>query len=77
MAFKVKHPQMVGLLRGNHEDQNITKIYGFLDECKRKFNMKLWKQFINFFNHLPVAAVVSNKVLCMHGGLSPDLDKLS
>ena len=35
--------------------------------------MKLWKEFINLFNHLPVSALVNNKILCMHGGLSPDL----
>ena len=37
------------------------------------FNSKLWKTFINLFNNLPVAAVVGGRVLCMHGGLSPDL----
>ena len=77
MAFKIKHPDKVFLLRGNHEDQNITKIYGFLDECKRRYNMRLWKEFINLFNHLPVAAVVNDKILCMHGGLSPDLKSLN
>ena len=66
----------MSLLRGNHEDQNITKLYGFLDECKRRYNFKLWKEFINVFNHLPVAAVIENKIICMHGGLSPDLKNL-
>lgn len=75
-ALKIKFPNNVSLLRGNHEDQNITKLYGFLDECKRRYHFKLWKQFINVFNHLPVAAVIENKILCMHGGLSPDLKNL-
>lgn len=66
----------MSLLRGNHEDQNITKLYGFLDECKRRYNFKLWKEFINVFNHLPVAAIIENKIICMHGGLSPDLKNL-
>jgi serine/threonine-protein phosphatase PP1 catalytic subunit len=39
--------------------------------------MKLWKEFINLFNHFPVAAVISNKILCMHGGLSPELKNLN
>lgn len=65
------------LLRGNHEDQNITRIYGFLDECKRRYNLKLWKEFINLFNHFPVAAIVEDRILCMHGGLSPDLRNLT
>jgi len=33
--------------------------------------------FINLFNHLPVAAVVDDRILCMHGGLSPDLRNLT
>jgi serine/threonine-protein phosphatase PP1 catalytic subunit len=76
-CYKIKYPHKVSLLRGNHEDQNITKIYGFLDECKRRYNMKLWKQFINLFNHFPVSATINNKILCMHGGLSPELKSLS
>ena len=61
---------------GNHEDQNITKLYGFLDECKRKYSLKLWKEFINVFNYLPVAAIIEDKIIAMHGGLSPKLKKL-
>lgn len=76
MAYKIKYPNRVHLLRGNHEDQNITKIYGFLDECKRRYNIKLWKEFINMFNYLPVAALVEGRILCMHGGLSPELKDL-
>ena len=72
-AYKVKYPEGVFLLRGNHECQNITRIYGFWDECKRRYNLKLWREFINLFNCLPVAALVEDKILCMHGGLSPDL----
>jgi len=48
-----------------------------MDECKRRYNVKLWKMFINMFNHLPVAAVVDDRILCMHGGLSPDLKSLN
>ena len=76
-ALKIRYPHKVSLLRGNHEDQSISRIYGFMDECKRRYNFKLWKQFINLFNHLPVAALIEERILCMHGGLSPDLKSLS
>ena len=76
-AFKIKYPEGVFLLRGNHECQNITRIYGFWDECKRRYNLKLWREFINLFNCLPVAALVEDKILCMHGGLSPDLQNFN
>ena len=44
---------------------------------KRRYSIKLWKTFTDCFNCLPVAAVVDEKILCMHGGLSPDLQQLS
>ncbi|CAN1219798.1 Serine/threonine-protein phosphatase PP1 (Fragment) [Linum perenne] len=46
------------------------------DECKRRFNVRLWKIFTDCFNALPVSALIDEKILCMHGGLSPDLDNL-
>lgn len=47
--------------------------YGFYDECKRRANIKTWKAFVNAFNTMPVAAVVGERILCIHGGLSPHL----
>ncbi|CAI0459849.1 unnamed protein product, partial [Linum tenue] len=75
-AYKIRYPDKVHLLRGNHEDAKINRIYGFYDECKRRFNVRLWKIFTDCFNSLPVAALIDEKILCMHGGLSPDLENL-
>ncbi|KZV48794.1 hypothetical protein F511_09215 [Dorcoceras hygrometricum] len=69
-------PKKSTVLRGNHEDAKINRIYGFYDECKRRFNVRLWKIFGECFNCLPVAAVIDDKILCMHGGLSPELKQL-
>ncbi|KAJ1727181.1 serine/threonine protein phosphatase Pzh1, partial [Coemansia biformis] len=77
MCFKIKYPDNFFLLRGNHECASVTRVYGFYDECKRRCNVKVWKAFINTFNALPVAAVVANKIFCVHGGLSPDLLSMS
>lgn len=46
---------------------------GFYDECKRRYNIKLWKTFTDCFNCLPIAAIIDEKIFCCHGGLSPDL----
>jgi len=73
LAWKVKYRENFFLLRGNHECSSINRIYGFYDECKRRYNVKLWKTFTDCFNNLPVAAMVDEKILCMHGGLSPKL----
>jgi len=77
LAYKIKYPNNFFLLRGNHECASINRIYGFYDECKRRFNVRLWKVFTECFNCLPVAALIDEKILCMHGGLSPDLHNLN
>jgi len=76
LAYKVKYPENFFVLRGNHECAAINRIYGFYDECKRRFSIKLWKAFTDVFNCLPVAAVVDDKIFCVHGGLSPELTNL-
>uniref|UniRef100_A0A1D5RJ78 Serine/threonine-protein phosphatase n=1 Tax=Macaca mulatta TaxID=9544 RepID=A0A1D5RJ78_MACMU len=76
LAYKIKYPENSFLLRGNHECANINRIYGFHDECKRRYNIKLWKTFTDCFNCLPIAAIVDEKIFCCHGGLSPDLQSM-
>ena len=73
LCYKIKYPENFFMLRGNHESDNINKIYGFYDECKRRFNIKMWKKFNDLFNIFPITAIIKDKILCMHGGLSPDL----
>lgn len=76
MAFKIKFPENFFILRGNHECASINRIYGFYDECKRRYNIKLWKTFTDTFNCLPVASIIDDKIFCMHGGLSPELHSM-
>ncbi len=73
LAYKIKYPEGFFLLRGNHECAAINKQYGFFDECKRKYSIRLWKTFTECFNCFPIAACIDDKILCMHGGLSPEM----
>ena len=75
-CYKLKFPENFFLLRGNHESANVTRVYGFYDECKRRCNIKIWKTFIDAFNCLPIAAIVASKIFCVHGGLSPSLSHM-
>ncbi|KAI0759803.1 protein phosphatase type 1 [Irpex lacteus] len=76
LAYKIKYPENFFVLRGNHECASINRIYGFYDECKRRYNIKLWKTFTDCFNCLPIAAIIDEKIFTMHGGLSPDLQSM-
>lgn len=74
MLLKLKHPAHVTLLRGNHESRQITVVYGFWDEVNHKYgNANVWSYCIEAFDLLPLGAVVGGRVLCIHGGLSPEI----
>nr|CAD7439521.1 unnamed protein product [Timema bartmani] len=77
LAYKIKYPNNFFLLRGNHECASINRVYGFYDECKRRYSVKLWKTFTDLFNCLPVSALIEGTIFCMHGGLSPQLGELN
>ena len=70
---RVKYPENFFMLRGNHEVSGINRIYGFYDECRQRYTARLWKEFNRVFNFLPFSAVIDERILCIHGGLSPDL----
>jgi len=73
LAYKIKYPNNFFLIRGNHECASINRIYGFYDECKRRYNISLWKTFTECFDWMPISALIDGRILCMHGGISPDL----
>eukprot|EP00331_Platyophrya_macrostoma_P021231 CAMPEP_0176472804 /NCGR_PEP_ID=MMETSP0127-20121128/41953_1 /TAXON_ID=938130 /ORGANISM="Platyophrya macrostoma, Strain WH" /LENGTH=268 /DNA_ID=CAMNT_0017867727 /DNA_START=43 /DNA_END=845 /DNA_ORIENTATION=- len=76
-GLKVRHKDRITILRGNHESRQITQVYGFYDECCRKYgNPNVWRYFTELFDYLPLTAVVEGKFFCLHGGLSPSIDSL-
>ena len=76
LAYKIKYEENFFILRGNHECASINRMYGFYDECKRRYNIKIWKNFVDLFNCLPIAACIDDKIFLVHGGLSPELKNI-
>ncbi|KFD51426.1 hypothetical protein M514_07639 [Trichuris suis] len=72
--FKSLYPRDFYILRGNHECAEINKVYGFYHECAGRYSENLFNKFQDAFDYLPLAALVGGRILCMHGGISPDLN---
>ncbi|PAA50987.1 hypothetical protein BOX15_Mlig032034g1 [Macrostomum lignano] len=85
LYYKLRYPSRVFILRGNHEDFELHETYGFYAEIEERFHENavnaghrrlahgLWRMFIHVFDYLPVACVLEQRILCLHGGLSPAL----
>ncbi|CAB3404063.1 unnamed protein product [Caenorhabditis bovis] len=72
-AMQLRWPERITLLRGNHESRPVNRQYGFYGECARRYNERIYEVFQLAFNCMPLTAVVSKRIMCMHGGISEDL----
>ena len=68
-CLKLRYPDRVHLIRGNHESRGVTQSYGFYTECLRKYHSaKVWKIFTDMFDFLTLSVVIDNQIFCVHGG---------
>lgn len=81
-ALKVKFPDNIFLIRGHHEDISINKEFGLYDECIKKFKDEnaaniVFNSINEVFEYLPLAVLIDNNVLCLHGGIGISIKTLS
>ncbi|XP_017267592.1 serine/threonine-protein phosphatase with EF-hands 2 [Kryptolebias marmoratus] len=76
-SFLLVYPCDVYLNRGNHEDHLINLRYGFTKEVLTKYKIhgkRILKLLQKIFSWLPLATVIDQKVLVLHGGISDTTD---
>ena len=76
MAYKIKYPENFFMIRGNNEAELVNRLFGFYDVCRRRYSIKLQKEFTVMFNWLPISALIDDKSFCVHSGLSPELKSI-
>lgn len=79
-AMKILYPQCVQVLRGNHECPEVNQMYGLLGECESRFGSDaqiVFNKINDVLCALPLCAIINNKIFCVHGGISPQLNRVS
>ena len=75
-AIKLNYKTTVLMLRGNHECRQMTSFFNFKQECEIKYDPEVYDKIMEAFDCLPISCLINEKFIAIHGGISPDIDKV-
>ncbi|WEJ93268.1 Putative serine/threonine protein phosphatase [Yamadazyma tenuis] len=78
ICLKLRYPDRIFLIRGNHESRTITTNYGFYTEVLNKYggSSAVWSYVTDVFDYLPLGAIIDGRIFATHGGLSPSCQQI-
>ena len=76
IALKLNYKNTFFMLRGNHECRQMTSFFNFKHECEVKYDLEVYERFMETFDCLPIACLINDKFLAIHGGISPKISKI-
>jgi protein phosphatase len=81
LALKIENPKNIHLIRGNHESDMVNCMMGFFAECLERMGFddgrKTWVRINDVFDWLPLAAIVQERILCIHGGIGKNIRSIA
>ena len=76
MSLKINFKNTILMLRGNHECRQMTSFFNFKQECEVKYDYQLYDIIMETFDCLPIACLINDKFIAIHGGISPEINKI-
>lgn len=75
LLLKFRFPRKVHVLRGNHEFPSKEGPGTFKCELQDMgYTSAVYDSFMRLFEMIPVAVLLSREILCVHGGIGPDVN---